>query len=110
MYSSTTAGEGIVVLVAGLVDLEEDVRVLGRAPEHRVVGVQGPLPEGLQGVHVHHGLQLVIVPDLHLPDLVGGAEAVEEVEEGHPAGDGGEVGPQRPRSMTSWGLALHSMA
>ena len=33
---------GVVEAVAGLAGLEERVRVLGRAAEHRVVGRQGP--------------------------------------------------------------------
>ena len=86
------AGESLIVLVPGLVALEEDVRVLGGAAEDRVVGVQGSGPEGVHGVHVHHFLQVLVVPHLHLADLVGGAEAVEEVEEGHPAADGRQMG------------------
>ena len=57
-----------------------------------MLGVQSPGAEGVQGVHVHHGLELLIVPDLHLFDLVGGAEAIEEVQEGHAAADGSQVG------------------
>ena len=48
--------------------------------------------EGLHGVHVHHLGQILVVPDGDLLDLVGGAEAVKEVDEGDAALDGGQVG------------------
>ena len=54
--------------------------------------VQGMGPEGLQGVHVHQRAQGVVVQRLDLLDLVGGAEAIEKVEEGHPAVDGRQMG------------------
>ena len=54
--------------------------------------VQGVGPEGPQGVHIHQGTEVLIVQGLDLLDLVGGAEAVEEVQEGHPAVDGAQVG------------------
>ena len=54
--------------------------------------VQGVGPEGPQGIHVHQGPQVLVVQGFDLLDLVGGAEAVEEVEEGHPAVDGAQVG------------------
>ena len=44
----------------------------------------------------HHVRQVVVVPHGDLLDLVGGAEAVEEVEEGHAALDGGQVGHGEP--------------
>ena len=72
-------GNCIVVGVAGLTSLEEDVRVLSGAPENRMVGVQSPVAERLNGVHVDHVLQVCIIPDLDLLQLMRGAEAVEEV-------------------------------
>ena len=47
--------------------------------------------KAFDGVHVDHVLQVVVIPDCDLLDLVGGAEAVEEVEERNAALDGGEV-------------------
>ena len=85
-------GQAAVVVVDALLVLEEDVRVLGRTAQHRVVGVQGALPELLQLLPVHHLGQVLVVPGGDLADLVGGAEAVEEVDEGHVALDGGQVG------------------
>ena len=85
-------GNGVVVLVAGLAGLEEDVAVLGLAAEHGVLGVQGMAAELVHSVPIQHIAQVVIVPDLDLLYLVGGAEAVEEVEERHPALNGGQMG------------------
>ena len=85
-------GKGVIEGVAGLAGLEEDIAVLGGAPQDGVLRVQGVLPEGVHGVHVHQFLQVVIIPDLNLLQLVGGAEPVEEVQEGDPALDGGKVG------------------
>ena len=53
--------------------------------------VQGVGPEGFQGVHVHQGAQVLVVQSLDLLDLMGGAETVKEMEEGHPAVDSGQV-------------------
>ena len=77
--------------VAGLAVLEEDVAVLVGAAHGRALRVQGVLAEGAHGVHVAHLGQIVVVPHLDLLDLVGGAEAVEEVQEGNAALDGGQV-------------------
>ena len=57
-----------------------------------VLRVEGVLAEGLHGLHVAHVLQILEVPHSHLLDLVAGTEAVEEVDEGHLAGDGGQMG------------------
>ena len=56
-----------------------------------VRGVESSLAEGLNGVHVAHVLEVLVVPDSDLLDLVGGAEAVKEVEEGNAALDGCKV-------------------
>jgi len=50
---------------------------------------------GGQGVGVDHRPQVVVGEPLDLGDLAGGAEAVEEVEEGEAAGEGGGVGHRR---------------
>ena len=84
--------DGLHLPVAGLPALEENVRVYGGTPGGGMLRVQGVGPEGPQGIHVHQGTQVLVVQGFDLLDLVGGAEAVEEVEEGHPAVDSGEVG------------------
>ena len=85
----------VIGLVAGLAVLEEDIAVLVGAAGVRVLGVQGVVTEGLDGVHVEHVLEVVEVPHGDLLDLVRGAEAVEEVQERHAALDGSEVGDRR---------------
>ena len=83
--------QGVVVAVAGLAVLEEDVAVLMGTAGGGLLGVQGVVAEGLDRLPVDHVGQLVIVPAGHLLDLVRGAESVEEVEERHAALDGREV-------------------
>ena len=91
------AGQGLVIGVDGLASLEVNVGVLGGAAQDRVIRVQGPLPVGPHQVVVDHGADGLEGQALDLIDLVGGAEAVEEVDEGHPSlqgrrlGDEGEV-------------------
>ena len=85
------AGDGLVVLVGGLAVLEEDVAVLVAAAHLRMLGVQRAGAELLNSLHVHHGGEILVVPNGYLLDLVAGAEAVEEVQEGHAALDGGQV-------------------
>ncbi len=81
----------VVVGVASLAVLEEDVAVLVAAAHRRMVGVKGVLAERLHGVHVAHLCQVVVVPHGDLLNLVRGAEAVEEVQERNLALDGGQV-------------------
>ena len=105
------AGDGVVVGVAGLAVLEEDIAVLVGAAHDGVVGVQAVVPESLHRVHIHHLGQIVIVPDGDLLDLVGGAEAVEEVQEGDTALDGGQMGHRAQiHDFLGVGLAQHGKA
>ena len=84
-------GQLVVMGVAGLTDLEEDVGVLGRALDDGMVGVQGPGTEVGHSLLVHHLVQVGVIPDLDLLDLVRGPEAVEEVQERGRGVDGGQV-------------------
>ena len=84
-------GQGLVVLVAGLAVLEEDIAVLMAAAHMGMLGVQGVTAELGHGVHVAHVLQILVVPHGDLLDLMAGTEAVEEVDEGHLAGQGGQM-------------------
>ena len=84
-------GHGVIELVAGLAVLEEDVTVLVAAARSGVLGVQRMVAERLHGVHVRHFLQVVVIPHFDFLDLVRGAEAVEKVQEGHAALNGGKV-------------------
>ena len=65
-----------------------------------MLGIEGSLAEGLDGVHVAHVLEILVIPDGDLLYLVRGAEAVEEVQEGDSALDGGKV---------SYGSEVHDL-
>ena len=56
-----------------------------------MLGIQGVLTELLHGVHVAHILQILVIPHGDLLDLVAGAEAVEEVDEGNLALQRGQM-------------------
>ena len=79
----TMSGAAIVEAVAGLARLEERVRVLRRAAEHRLVRVQRALAVRLDERRVHHGAQIVVGQLLDLGHLVRRAEPVEEVQDRH---------------------------
>ena len=72
--------------------LEEGIAVLVGAAHMGMLGIEGMLTEGLDGVHVAHLGEVLIIPDRDLLDLVAGAEAVEEVDEGDLAGQRREMG------------------
>ena len=56
-----------------------------------VLRIESSLAEGPDCVHVTHVLEILVVPNGDLLYLVGGAEAVKEVEEGNAALDGCKV-------------------
>ncbi len=87
-------GAGQVEAVAGLAGLEEDVGVLRGAAQDRLVRGEGALAVRGHEVVAHHEAQVVVLEQLDLADLVRGAEAVEEVEEGHPRLEGRGVGDE----------------
>ena len=84
-------GDCLIVLVGSFTVLEEDIAVFMGAAHYGVLGVQRSVSECLDGVHVDHVLEIVIIPDLDLLQLVRGAETVEEVEERNSALDSREV-------------------
>ena len=87
-------GNGVIVLVGRFTILEVDIGVLRRAAQVRMLGVQGPLTELLHRVVIEELAHVLIVDGLDLLDLVGGTEAVEEVDEGHGRLDGGQMGDE----------------
>ena len=88
------AGDGVILFVGGFPALEVDIRVLGGAAQVGMLGVHGPGAEGFDRLKVAQLGHVVVIDDLHLLHLVGGTEAVEEMDEGHAALDGGQVGDQ----------------
>ena len=104
-------GQSGIVLVAGLTVLEEDISVLVAAPHMGMLRVQGVSTELLHGVHVAHILQILVIPHGDLLDLVAGAEAVEEVDEGDLALQSGQMGHGRQvHDLLHVALAQHGKA
>ena len=76
-----------------------------------MLGIQGVLTELLHGVHVAHILQILVIPHGDLLDLVAGAEAVEEVDEGNLALQSGQMGHGRQiHDLLDVALAQHGKA
>ena len=86
------AGNGVVELVDGFATLEVDVRVLGGAADDRGIRGEGAGVESVDQVLVNHAAQLLVGDVGNLAHFVRGAEAVEEVDEGHAAFQRGGVG------------------
>ena len=81
----------VIILVAGLAGLEEDIVVLSGAAGAGMLRVHGAAAELLHGVPVEHLAEILVIPHVDLLDLMGGTEAVEEVQERNLAADGGQV-------------------
>jgi len=75
---------GQIVPVDGLPALEVHVWVLAGAPQSGTVGCHGPLPDRKHVLLVDHGPEHVVTHELEPLHLVGGTEAVAEVDEGDP--------------------------
>ena len=88
------AGQGRVEGVDGLAGLEVDIRVLGRAPDEGAIRRQGAGAVGAHSLVVDEGADVVVVHLLDFVDLVAGAEAVQNIEEGNPAIQGGGLGDE----------------
>ena len=71
----------IVVRVACLSCLEEDIRVLSGTSLARMVRVQRMCAELIDRVHIYQIFQIFVIPCLDLLDLVGCTESVKEVDE-----------------------------
>jgi hypothetical protein len=90
-------GEGVEPRVLRLARLEEHVRVLRGAADHRMHGRQRARAQGGDAFVRQQRVQDVVGDEVDLGDLVRGAETVEEVQHRHPpgergrGGDGGEV-------------------
>ena len=76
-------GYGEVVGIDGLARLEIDIGILRGAAENRMVGREGTLAMLTDELVRQHGAHVVLGQLLDLADLVRGAEAVEEMDEGN---------------------------
>ena len=90
-------GKRIIKFIAGFACLEENIRVLCGSAGDRVVGVESIFAERFYCVEIRKVFELFIVPYLDFLNLVGGSEAVKEMDERNAAlnrgkvGDGGEI-------------------
>ena len=71
----------VIILVASLSVLEEDIRVLGRAAKRRMLRIQSVRSETLNIFHIHHIFQIIIIPNFDLLDLVRSTETIKEMKE-----------------------------
>ena len=83
--------QSVVVGVAGLSCLEEDIRVLSGSSLAGMVGIQSVFTELIDGVQIHQIFQILVIPGLDLLDLVRSTESVEEVDERNFSFDGSAV-------------------
>ena len=106
----TMSGHGVVEAVAGFAGLEEDVRVLRGAAQHGAVGGQAACAVGVDQLSSIMARMSSSRELLDLGDFVRGAEAIEEVQEGHARFQRGGLGDQRQvcASWTSWRPAWRS--
>ena len=74
--------------------LEVDVRVLGGAAHDRTIRGEAPQAVGVDQIVAYHGAHVVEGQLLDLLNLVGGAEAVEEVHERNAGTQSGRLGDQ----------------
>ncbi len=82
---------GIIEGVASLSCLEENIGILGRSPCNRALRIEGSVPEFLNGLPVQQFGKVIVVQHFDLLDFVGGPETVKEMQERHPALNGGKV-------------------
>ena len=84
--------QSIVVGIHGLAALEVSVGVQTGGAQQRTLGVQAALAEFLEFAIVDELCQVPKVQNINFLNFVGGAEAVEEMQEGNMALDSGQVG------------------
>ena len=88
-------GDRVVIEVARLAGLEEDVGVLGGAAQDRLVGIEPPFPVSENTVDGDHVDDVLITELLDLVHFVRRAESVEEMEERDPRFERCRVRDQR---------------
>ena len=78
-------GQFVKVGIQGFAALEEDIRVDRGSAGRRVFRIQRMLSERLDCIHIDQRTQIFIIQRVDLLNFVGGAEAVEKVQDRHPA-------------------------
>ena len=84
-----------MIRTRGLAGLEEDIGVLGSAPQHRLARAQPPQFVGHDIVGTDQFAQIVIGEQIDTIDLMRGPEAVEEVQKRDPAAKRCGMGDER---------------
>ena len=74
--------------IAGFAALEEDIRVDGAAAGGWMFRIEGVFAKGLDGIVINVRSQVFVIEGVNLLDFVTRTEAIEEVQERHPAVDG----------------------
>ena len=87
-------GTAVVERIDGFTRLEEYIRVLGGAAQDGMFRRQGAGAMGADEFIVDHGAQVVIGQLFDLGDFMRGAEAIEEMQEGHACFQRGGLGDQ----------------
>ena len=85
------ADDIVIILVAGLTCLEEDVGVLSRAAQNGMLGVERTAAVCVDCVPVKHIGKILVIPDLNFLDFMRSTETVEEMQERNTTLDGGKV-------------------
>ena len=104
-------GKRIVISIASLSVLEEDISILSGASESRGLGVERAIAECLDSVKVNHISKILIIPRSNLLDLVRGTESVKEIEERNSSLNGSKVSDRAEvHDLLSIGLCEHRKA
>ena len=72
-----------IIRIDGLATLEEDIRVLRRSPNRGSIGREPPSSVRQHPFVIDHGAHVVMRQLFDLVNLMGGAETIKEMHEGH---------------------------
>ena len=104
-------GQGVIIFVDGLADLEVNVWVGSGAANDGMVGIESAAAEIIYRVEVGDFRKVGVVDCFDFLNFVGSAEAVEEINEGNPAVDSGEVSDGgKVHDFLNGGFSEHSAA
>ena len=73
------ADDRVIIFIAGLAHLEEDIRVLRRTALRGMLRIQRAAAELVHRVFIQHIIKVLIVPHLDLLHLMRGSETVKEM-------------------------------
>ena len=88
LYHSGKIG---ICTVVGFAELEVHIGILHGVAQRGMAGIQRILAEFLHGIPVQHLAKFLVRNGADLLDLVAGAEAVKEMDEGYAAANGGQM-------------------